>query len=140
MGLMFKMASTIHISLFRMTGGRLGGAVGGQKIVLLTTKGNRSGKERTVPVMCFEDDGRRFVVASAAGQRDNPAWFKNLEKNPSIKAELRGEKQYDARAEVLPDGERERVFKKVVAVAPGFADYQKKAGGRVIPVVELKPA
>jgi deazaflavin-dependent oxidoreductase (nitroreductase family) len=140
MGLMFKVTSAVHIGLFRLTGGRVGGAIQGQKIMLLTTTGNKSGKERTVPIMCFEDDGRRFVIASAAGATVHPAWFKNLEKNPSVKAELRGEKQYAGRAEVLAGDERDRLFDKVVKVAPGFGAYQKKSGGRVIPVVEIKPA
>jgi len=139
MSLMFKVATGIHVTLFRLSGGRIGSAMRGQKIMLLTTTGNKSGKERTVPIMCFEDGGRRFVVASAGGSTKHPAWFKNLQQNPAVKAELRGEK-YAARAEVLPAPERDRMFQKVVAMAPGFAEYEKKTGGRVIPIVEIKRA
>ncbi|MDB4968512.1 MAG: cell entry protein [Myxococcales bacterium] len=139
MGLMFKVASGIHVTLFRLTGGRIGSAMRGQKIMLLTTTGNKSGKERTVPIMCFEDGGRRFVVASAAGSTQHPAWFKNLEKTPAVKAELRGER-YTGQAAVLSGEERDRMYKKISAVAPGFAEYEKKTGGRVIPVVEIKRA
>src|SRR5260370_18437520 len=135
--LMFKLTNGIHLALYRLTGGAIGGAMGGQKIVLLTTTGNKSGKPRTVPIMCFEDGGRRFVIASAAGNPKTPAWFTNLPKNPSVTAELRGEK-YAAKAEVLPPEERAVIWKKALAVAPGFGDYEKKAGERGIPVVELK--
>jgi deazaflavin-dependent oxidoreductase (nitroreductase family) len=137
MNLMFKLFTATHVALFRATGGRIGSSMRGGKVLLLTTTGNKSGKPRTVPVMQFDDDGRRFVIASAAGSPQHPAWFKNLEKTPQVTVELRGER-YPARAEVLSSEERARVWKKVLERAPGFGAYEKKTGGRQIPVVELK--
>jgi deazaflavin-dependent oxidoreductase (nitroreductase family) len=138
MGLMFKVVSGVHVALFRATGGRLGGSMRGGKVLLLTTTGHKSGKERTVPVMQFDDDGRRFVIASAAGSTEHPAWFKNLAKRPEVTVELPGQR-YVARAEVLGGAARAAMWKKIVERAPDFAAYEKKAGTREIPVVELKP-
>jgi deazaflavin-dependent oxidoreductase (nitroreductase family) len=140
MSLMIKMFSATHVALFRVTGGRIGSSMGGGKVLLLTTTGNKSGKARTVPVMQFDDDGRRYVIASAGGSPEHPAWFKNLRARPEATVEVPGER-YQARAEVLSGDERTRIWKKVIASAPNFAAYEKKiAGKREIPVVELKRA
>jgi deazaflavin-dependent oxidoreductase (nitroreductase family) len=137
MSLMFKIVAATHVALFRATRGRIGSSMRGGHVLLLTTTGNKTGKARTVPVMQFDDDGRRFVIASAAGSPQHPAWFKNLQKTSTVTVELPRER-YDARAEVLSGDERARIWKKIVERAPGFAAYEKKAAGREIPVVELK--
>lgn len=134
----FKMFVATHVALFRATGGRIGASMRGGKVLLLTTTGHKSGKARTVPVMQLDDGGRRFVIASYAGSPENPAWFKNLRARPEVAVETRGER-YQARAEVLSGDDRATMWKKLVAVAPDFAAYEKKAGGREIPIVELKP-
>jgi deazaflavin-dependent oxidoreductase (nitroreductase family) len=137
MGLL-KMFVATHVALFRATGGRLGSSMRGGKILLLTTTGNKSGKPRTVPVMQFEDQGRRFVIGSFAGAPQDPAWIKNLRKTPRVGVEVPG-RRYDADTKVLSGDERSRIWKKVVETAPGFAAYEQKARGREIPVVELLP-
>jgi len=133
-----KLFVATHVALFRATRGRIGSSMRGGKVLLLTTTGHKSGKQRTVPVMQFDDGGRRFVIASFAGSPEHPAWFKNLQKKPEVGVELRGER-YQARAEALSSAERAPIWQKLVATAPDFAAYEKKAGGREIPVVELKP-
>ncbi len=137
MKLFFKLFVATHVALYRATRGRIGSSMMGGKVLLLTTTGHKSGKRRTVPVMQFDDGGRRFVVASAAGSPEHPAWFKNLQKQPEVTVETRGER-YQARAEVVGGDERPRLWQKITAAAPNFAEYEKKAGGREIPVVELK--
>ena len=74
----------MHVFFFRATSGGMGSSMGGQKVVLLTTKGNKSGKERTVPLMCFDDGGSSFIIASAGGSPANPAWFKNIQSDPNV--------------------------------------------------------
>jgi len=133
----FKMFVATHVAIFRATGGRIGSSMQGGKVLLLTTTGNKSGRQRTVPVMQFDDDGRRYVVASFAGSPEHPAWFKNLQKTPEVGVEVRGER-YRARAEVVSAEERARLWQKIVAQAPNFAEYEKKTQGRQIPIVELK--
>ena len=109
----------------------------GGQVLLLTTKGAKSGRERTVPVMFFEHGGDRVVIASAGGSPVHPAWFKNLSGDPNVGVEVKG-KKYRARAEVVTGDERARIWEKVVAVQPRFAGYAQKATSREIPVVALK--
>jgi deazaflavin-dependent oxidoreductase (nitroreductase family) len=126
-----------NVALFRSTNGRMGSTMGGNSLLLLTTKGAKSGKPRTVPVMFFEDGGHRFVVASFGGSPKHPAWFKNLERDPKVTVEVKG-KRYDARAEVMGPEDRARCWQKVTTTMPQFAEYEKKTQGRVIPLVYLK--
>jgi len=136
MSILFKIVSAAHIGLFHLTGGRVGSTMRGQRILLLTTTGSRSGEPRTVPVMQFEFDGKRYVVGSAGGSPQDPAWIKNLRKTPEVQVELRGEK-YRARASILTGEARSEVFEKITQRAPMFARYEKRAAGREIPVVQL---
>jgi deazaflavin-dependent oxidoreductase (nitroreductase family) len=133
---LFKIIVVTNVALFRLTGGRLGGSMGKDKILLLTTTGNKSGKPRTVPVMYFEFDGKRYVVGSMGGAPQDPAWIKNLRKTPEVDVEVRGEK-YRARASILPSDVRAGVFDKVKQRAANFAEYEKRTN-REIPVVELE--
>jgi deazaflavin-dependent oxidoreductase (nitroreductase family) len=137
MNIGFKLFVGAHVGIYRLTKGRVGGSIGGQKVVLLTTTGRTTGKARTVPVGSFEDGADRIVVASFAGSPRHPAWFNNLTANPDVKVQLGG-RVYAARARVTAGEERERLWRMVVAAAPGFADYQRKAGERTIPLVRLE--
>jgi deazaflavin-dependent oxidoreductase (nitroreductase family) len=89
--------------------------------------------------MCFEDEGRPVVIASAAGSPAHPAWFKNLERDPNVTVEMNG-RQFAARAEIVVGAPRTRIWEAVVRVQPRFAEYAKKTEGREIPVVVLKEA
>jgi len=132
-----KLFLATNVGLFRATGGKIGSSMFGGQILLLTTKGAKSGKERTVPVMFFEHGGDRVVIASAGGSPVHPAWFKNLSHDPNVGVEVKG-KKYRARAEVATGEERGRIWQKVTAAQPRFAGYEQKAKGREIPVVVLK--
>lgn len=134
---LLKLFVAAHVALYRATGGKLGGAMGGGKLLLLTTKGSKTGKSRTVPLMYFDDDGQRVVIASFGGAPTNPAWFNNLRANPEVTVEVAG-RRYPARAEVAGDGDRARIWDKIVRQAPRFGEYQHKAKTREIPVVVLK--
>jgi deazaflavin-dependent oxidoreductase (nitroreductase family) len=131
-----KLFIAAHVRLYRATHGRVGASMGGGRVLLLTTTGNKSGQPRTVPVMYFESDGKRVVVASNAGAASDPAWFKNLRQNPDVTVEV-GDRRYRARARVVEGEERARIYRQVAAEASRFADYERRAGTRLIPVVEL---
>ncbi len=135
--LLFQLFNGAHIRVYRLTGGRVGGKVVGQPVVLLTTTGRKTGKARTVPLVSFEDGGDRFIVASAAGAPTHPAWYNNLAASPEVTIQL-GPRTYRARAQTVTGEERARLWLRIVAAAPVFADYQKKAGGREIPVVRIE--
>ena len=126
-----------HVGLYRASNGKLGGSIAGGPVLLLTTTGNKSGKERTVPVVYFETDGKRYVVASANGSPVHPAWYKNLAAKPEVSVQVK-ERRYTAHAQVVSGEERAKVWAHVVAQMPRFDGYEKKAVGREIPVVVLR--
>ncbi|MET7466322.1 nitroreductase family deazaflavin-dependent oxidoreductase [Nonomuraea sp. NPDC005501] len=128
------------IEEFRANGGKVGGMFEGGNLVLLTTTGRKSGKQVTSPVMYLKDGERIVVIASYAGADHHPAWYLNLEANPSVTVEI-GTETYQARAEIVEGDERDRLYARMVEVAPGFAEYQAKTERR-IPVValDLQPA
>jgi deazaflavin-dependent oxidoreductase (nitroreductase family) len=107
----------------------------GKDIVLLTTKGRKTGADRTVPVVSFVDGQDRVVIASKGGVSEHSAWFFNLEKNPDVTVQL-GPEIYRAKAVISDPTERDRLFQKAVSEMPQFGEYEKKTN-RVIPVVRL---
>jgi deazaflavin-dependent oxidoreductase (nitroreductase family) len=109
--------------------------MGGKDLVLLTTKGRKSGAERTVPLMCFPDGADRIVIGSKGGAPEDPAWLLNLKADPNVTVQL-GPDVYRARATITEPAERDRLWARVKSEAPQFAGYEKKTT-RVIPVVRL---
>lgn len=136
MSFLFHQFIKLHIGIYRMTGGRLGGRIAGGRVLLLTTIGNKSGQPRTVPLVYFEDNGKRYIVASAGGAPAHPAWYKNLQARPEVTVEI-GARRFTARAVTVDRAERDPVFEKAKKEMPQFAGYEKKAPNRVIPVVRL---
>jgi deazaflavin-dependent oxidoreductase (nitroreductase family) len=122
---------------FRSNDGKVGGQFEGADLLLLTTTGAKSGQPRLSPLAFFRVDGRLLIIGSFAGADVNPAWVHNLRANPSARVEI-GNESSDVTARELPPAERDDLFPKITAVAPGFAEYQVKTT-RVIPVFELQP-
>ncbi len=127
--------NTAVIEEFRTNEGRVGGSFEGAPLLLLTTRGRRSGQPRTNPVMYLADDDRLLVFATKGGAPTNPDWFSNLVANPQVTVEV-GTEKYAARAVVLDGEERDRLYAEQARRYPGFAEYQEKTD-RVIPVVAL---
>lgn len=127
-----------NIAEFRRSGGKLR-SFGDAPVLLLTTKGAKSGAPRTTPMMYLADEhdpDRVFVFASAAGADTSPAWFHNLVAHPdSLTVEI-GTAVIPAGSEVLPEADRVRTFAVQAALYPGFARYQA-ATARPIPVAAL---
>ncbi len=126
------------IDEFRANGGRVGGPFDGvDSMVLLTTKGARSGQTRVNPLVALPDGDRLYVVASKGGASTNPDWYRNLVAHPEVTVEY-GDEKYGATAVVITGAERDRLYAAQVARQPGFAQYEQDAGDRVIPIVELR--
>jgi deazaflavin-dependent oxidoreductase (nitroreductase family) len=123
------------IEEFRANAGKVGGAFAGRQLLLLHTIGAKSGKERVNPVAYITDGGRLVVVASKGGAPTNPDWYHNLIANPLVTVEV-GTEKFQARAAVMPEPERTRLYAQMVAAMPGFAEYQRKTT-RLIPVIAL---
>lgn len=126
------------IQEFRANGGHVETAGFGDRLVLLHTRGARTGEERIAPTMALRDGDSWLVYASKAGAPENPAWYYNLIENPDITIET-PEGLVEVTAHELHGDEREAAWQQVVSVAAGFADYQVKAGPRLIPVLRLTP-
>jgi deazaflavin-dependent oxidoreductase (nitroreductase family) len=120
---------------FRANDGRVGGQFEGADLLLLTTTGAKSGQSRVSPLAYFRVEGKLLILGSFAGADVNPAWVHNLRANPSAHVEI-GNESSDVTARELPPAERDELFAKITAAAPGFAEYQAKTT-RVIPVFEL---
>jgi len=127
--------NTQIIDEFRANQGRVRGQFEGTPLLLLTTTGAKSGKNRVNPMMYLREDGTIYVFASKAGAPTNPDWFHNLVAHPRVTVELGGE-TFPADARVLKGSERDRVYARQAELYPGFAEYQEKTT-RVIPVVAL---
>jgi deazaflavin-dependent oxidoreductase (nitroreductase family) len=127
--------NTAIIEEFRTNGGKVGGTFEGSNLLLLTTRGARTGASHTTPLGYLSEGDQLVVIASAAGAPRNPAWFHNVRANPSVTVEV-GTSSFEAVATVPSPAERDALWAKVIEAMPGYADYQKQTD-RVIPVVVL---
>ncbi len=123
------------IDEFRANGGKVGGPFGGRTLLLLHTKGAKSGKERINPVAYIKDGERYVVIASKGGADTNPDWYHNIVAHPELAVEV-GTEKFQVRANVTEEPERTRLYNKMVEMMPGFDDYRKKTT-RKIPVIVL---
>ena len=126
------------IQEFRTNAGVVGGMFAGAPVVLLTTIGAKSGKQRVNPLVALPKGDRLYVFASFGGAPQHPDWYFNLVANPDVVVEF-GEERYPAVARVVDRAERDAIYGEQAAARPNFAEYQEKTT-RVIPVVELTRA
>lgn len=120
---------------------RAGGEIEGmrrERLLLLTTKGAKSGTDRTTPMMFHPDGDRVVVMASNAGAPKAPDWYANLRANPSVRVEI-GNDAYPATATVATGDERARLWTEITSLYPFFLDHEQKAN-REIPLVVLTRA
>jgi deazaflavin-dependent oxidoreductase (nitroreductase family) len=125
------------IADYRANGKPTKGPFVGRQVLLLTTTGEKTGTERTNPLVYTEDGKDLVIVASKGGAPKSPDWFFNLKAHPTVTVELGGDR-FEANAKVAtPESERERLYAAHAKMHPGFLDYVKKTT-RKIPVVKLE--
>ena len=124
------------VAEFRANDGKVSGQFANASLLLLHTTGAKSGQPRVSPLAYFRIDGKLIIIGSFAGADVNPAWVHNLRANPDAHIEV-GTDAYDVTARELPPEERDETWPKVVALAPGFGDYQANTS-RIIPLFELQ--
>jgi len=122
-----------HVRAYRETDGKRGYRWRGTTILLLTTRGRRSGEERTAPLIHRTDGDRWVVVASKGGAPANPAWYENLAAEPDATIQVLGE-TVPVRAHTASGEERARLWASMAEVWPAYDEYQAKTE-REIPVV-----
>ncbi len=132
-----RFATWLHSSVYRATGGKVGGRLLGSPVLLLTTTGRKSGRPRTIPLLYLPDGKNLVVVASNGGPAGDPAWWLNLEDDPEAIVEVGGRK-LRARAEEAEGEERRRLWGRVARMYGAYQQYQEKTDRR-IPVVVLRP-
>jgi deazaflavin-dependent oxidoreductase (nitroreductase family) len=124
------------IDEFRANGGRVGGMFEGAPLLLLHTTGAKSGFERVHPLMYQQVGDEWAVFASKAGAPNNPDWFYNLRAHPDAEIEV-GTETVLVQARVAEGEEGDQIWERQKQLFPNFAEYEKTAGGRKIPVVLL---
>ncbi|MZF54161.1 nitroreductase family deazaflavin-dependent oxidoreductase [Streptomyces sp. SID5594] len=123
------------IDEFRANAGKVGGPFAGSDLLLLTTTGARTGRPHTTPLGHVRDGKRVLVVGSNLGAPHHPDWYHNLLAHPAVQVEL-GDQEFETVALPAEGATRDGLFARVVAEAPGYAEYQAVTD-RVLPVVVL---
>jgi deazaflavin-dependent oxidoreductase (nitroreductase family) len=130
--------STVHRAIYRWSGGRLGSRLVGNDMLLLTTRGRRTGKAHTVPLLWLHDGETIAVIASYGGRDYHPAWYLNLVDAPEVSVQTAdGSMRLIART--AAPAEREMWWPRIVEAYSDYATYQGRTT-REIPVVLLEPA
>lgn len=132
-----KAIGRLHVGLYRATGGLVGGRTDGLDVLLLETRGRRSGLLRTNPLPYFREAGSYVVVASFGGADRDPDWLHNLRAQPQARLQV-GRERLSARARVAAGEERARLWDHITSLQPRYAGYQEKTA-REIPLVVLEP-
>jgi deazaflavin-dependent oxidoreductase (nitroreductase family) len=125
-----------HVQKYRETDGEVGHDWQGTSVLILTTKGRRSGEERPTPLIYQPFGDAYLVVASKGGADDPPAWFLNLEAEPEVDVQVQGDR-FRARARTATPQEKPDMWRAMTAAWPAYDEYQAKTD-REIPVVVLE--
>jgi proline iminopeptidase len=134
-----KLYGEEHVRRYRETGGEVGHIwKEGSTVLLLTTKGRKTGEDRTTPLIYAQDGDRYVIVASKGGAPKDPGWYRNLQQTPEVGLQVQDE-VFKARAHTADASEREPLWEKANEVWPHYAEYAKKTD-REIPVVVLERA
>jgi len=135
-----QLGARIDPWLVRVTRGRVDSALGQIPIVVVTVRGARSGVERKVPLLYFNDGDDVILIASSYGKAKFPAWYYNIKANPDVRLEVMGRSgSYVARETEGED--HDRLFELATKVYTGYNDYKQRTEGiRRIPVMRLTPA
>ncbi len=130
-----RVGTDLHVLLYRLTGGKA--QIAKYPTMLLTTRGRKTGRLRTIPLV-YVTDGDRFIIAAAyAGSDQNPTWWLNLKHSKEAMVQVMRRKMR-VEYELAAPEEREDFWRRLVAMYPYFAEYQERTQ-RKIPVVILKP-
>ena len=132
-----KLSTRIHILIYRLSQGWMGGLISGMPNLLLTTIGRKSGLKRTTPLFFLPDRGRFVVVASYGGNPKAPLWWKNLQADPTAWVEVGG-RTFEVRAREAEEELKETLWPVFVRHYPSYETYQERTE-RLIPLVVLEP-
>jgi deazaflavin-dependent oxidoreductase (nitroreductase family) len=128
-----------QVELYESSGGTQGTTLWdtGLPVVILTTRGAKSGKIRKIPLMRVEHEGQYVAVASKGGFPQHPVWYFNIKSDPHVELQD-GSVRQDMTAREIAGEEKAEWWERAVAAYPPYAEYQEKTD-RVIPVFVLEP-
>lgn len=125
-----------HVDRYVATDGEEGHDWQGTTVLILTTKGRRSGEQRSTPLIYGSHGDDHVVVASKGGADEPPAWYLNLEADPEITVQVKGDR-FPARARTATAKEKPELWRMMTGQWPAYDEYQTKTD-REIPVVVLE--
>ena len=126
-----------HVRSYRETGGDVGHDwKKGTSILLLTTKGRKSGEQRTTPLIYGTSNGDYAIVASNGGSDQPPGWYANLEAEPEVEVQVLDD-SFTAQARTATPDEKAELWGRMVSEWPDYDAYQENTD-REIPVVVLE--
>lgn len=134
---MLRTAWWLHRHLYRLSGGRIGRRINGFEVLLLTTRGRRSGEERHAALQMLPHRDGWAVIASHAGEDRHPAWWLNLQAAGEARVQVRS-RRARVRAREAEGDERAELWARFVAVDDAYEEYTRRTN-RPIPVVVLEP-
>ncbi|MFC9910657.1 nitroreductase family deazaflavin-dependent oxidoreductase [Streptomyces sp. NPDC127197] len=128
-----------QVELYESSGGTKGTTLQGTSmpVIVLTTRGAKSGKIRKTPLMRVEHEGRYAAVASLGGAPQHPVWYHNVKADPHVELQD-GPVKRDMTAREVTGAEKAEWWERAVAAYPPYAEYQTKTD-REIPVFVLEP-
>ncbi len=129
-----KRLGGLGVGLYRLTGGRIARKV---DVLILTTRGRRTGKTRTVLLQFFRDGANMVIVAANSGRSSHLGWFYNLKTTPVAQVQVK-DRILQIRAQELTTDKATAFWPRILRVAPTYARYQQ-ATRRTIPLVRLVP-
>ena len=135
---MGHLGTRLHRAVYRASGGRVLGHMGGQPVLLLETVGRRSARRRVTPLQCLPRDDGFVVVASARGAPRPPAWYLNLRSQPRARVRI-GRQAVEVRAREARGEERIRLWTELTSANRWLQPAARKAG-RQLPVIVLERA
>ena len=133
-----RIFSRVHITLYRWTGGIIGERIFGNRMLLLTTTGRKTGQPRTKPVAYLTDGDALVIIAGAAGASKHPDWWLNLQSHPEALVQV-GRRKLRVRVTRALLEEQQHLWARYPAQHALFDKMQKRVS-REIPVVILRPA
>jgi deazaflavin-dependent oxidoreductase (nitroreductase family) len=124
------------IDEFRHNGGKVGGYFAGAPMVLIHHRGARTRTERITPLVYLPDGDDMVIAATKGGHPHHPHWYHNLRAHPRITVEV-GTESFLVDAIETSGAERDELWRRLVELRPGFADYETKTT-RVFPMFRLR--
>lgn len=135
-----RLIPAVHLAVYRASNGRWSSRLAGQRMLLLTTTGRKTGERHVAPLLYVPDGAEMIVIGSNWGGRRNPDWYWNLLADPQARVQTGGRK-LRVTARVSGGEERARAWALVTAQYPGYNEYACRLDGvREIPLVVLTPA